>query len=233
MNDNGSGSIGILEVARQLARYSTNITVTFAWWTAEEDGLLGSTYFVDTASAERFDSIKAYLNFDMIASGNGVIGVYDGDGDEFGVAGPAGSDDIEAEFHYFFQTLDLEAKPVEFNGRSDYAPFLDADIPCGGLFTGADGIKVQEEVEYFGGTTDEYDPNYHTFRDTISNWSYQLLELNTKAIAHAVGWYSSGFGSFSETRKASALRTRSKVARVGPCSVLAQDSGRFKTCNVA
>ncbi|WP_284117612.1 M28 family peptidase, partial [Streptomyces fragilis] len=41
--------------------------VRFAWWDAEEFGLLGSTDYVSALSAAERESIRLYLNFDMIA----------------------------------------------------------------------------------------------------------------------------------------------------------------------
>ena len=49
INDNGSGSAGLLETAVTLAESDTPPTkhVRFAFWGAEEQGLLGSNYYVD------------------------------------------------------------------------------------------------------------------------------------------------------------------------------------------
>ena len=46
LQDNGSGSAAILEVALQMARVKPLNTVRFAWWGAEEVGLIGSTEYV-------------------------------------------------------------------------------------------------------------------------------------------------------------------------------------------
>jgi Zn-dependent M28 family amino/carboxypeptidase len=73
INDNGSGSASILEIAIRLSRYLINNKVRFAWWTGEEEGLLGSTYYVEQLSEEEAMKIRLYLNFDMTASGNGVL----------------------------------------------------------------------------------------------------------------------------------------------------------------
>jgi Zn-dependent M28 family amino/carboxypeptidase len=39
-----------------------------------------------------------------------------------------------------------------FSGRSDYGPFIALNVPAGGLFTGAEGVKTAEEAALFGGT---------------------------------------------------------------------------------
>ncbi|MCU4154948.1 M20/M25/M40 family metallo-hydrolase [Carboxylicivirga sp. A043] len=65
-DDNGSGAIGTVAIAR--AFMATGIqpkrTVIFANWTAEERGLLGSRYFVNTY--KDIDKVKYYHNYDMI-----------------------------------------------------------------------------------------------------------------------------------------------------------------------
>lgn len=245
INDNGSGSIAILEVARQLSAFVTNSTVRFAWWTAEESGLLGSTYYVTTADPEELLKVRLYLNFDMVASGNGIQMIYDGDGSDFGLTGPPGSAEAEAMYEEYFEERDLPYRADEFSGRSDYGPFLDANVPSGGLFTGADGVKTEEEAEIWGGAPGIiYDPNYHTLYDTIGNWSYAFLYQNTKAIAHSVAFYGAGFEGFPEreppngggnstaavTRR---LKTRAATRATGlrPCSDLAVRSGKYRRCN--
>jgi carboxypeptidase Q len=44
-------------------------------------------------------------------------------------------------------------------------PFLDIGIPCGGLFSGAEEVKTEEEAAIWGGTAGvAYDVNYHKVR---------------------------------------------------------------------
>ena len=102
INDNGSGAAAILEVAENLRNVKPNNTIRFALWGAEEFGLLGSQHYVDTLDEEQARDIALYLNFDMIGSPNYFRGVYDGDGDGFGIPGPPGSDAIEAQFEDFY-----------------------------------------------------------------------------------------------------------------------------------
>ncbi|KAI1487969.1 leucine aminopeptidase [Biscogniauxia mediterranea] len=197
INDNGSGSCGILTVAKQLAKSVTNNQVRFAWWTAEEEGLLGATHYVETAEATVLDKIRLYLNFDMIASPNFIYGVYDGDGSAYNLSGPAGSAEVEKLFHDWLQENDHFVSESEFNGRSDYGPFLERGIPCGGLDTGADGIKTEEEAANNGGTAGIiYDPNYHTAADNITNLNPGVFETMSRGIAHAVATYGTSWQGF-------------------------------------
>ena len=82
----------------------------------------------------------------MIGSPNYVRFVYDGDNDARvpNVNIPPGSAAIEDFFNDFYTARGLQSEPTAFDGRSDYGPFIAAgvDIPAGGLFTGAEGIKT-------------------------------------------------------------------------------------------
>ncbi|MGE3975641.1 MAG: M28 family metallopeptidase [Bdellovibrionales bacterium] len=184
MNDNGSGSAGILEVALKMRNLMPNNKLRFAWWSAEELGLVGSTKYVESLSAEEKAKIALYLNFDMIASPNYILGVYDGDGSKTPPSGPAGSGAIEKLFHMFFSVYGPGSVETPMNGRSDYAAFATAGIPVGGTFTGAEGTKTEEEARLFGGTAGEaYDKCYHKACDNMTNLNTQALEINTDAIA--------------------------------------------------
>ncbi|KAI0528422.1 aminopeptidase Y [Xylaria digitata] len=199
INDNGSGSCGLLTVAKALSKWRTNSQVKFAWWTAEEEGLLGAEHFVETSTAQDLAKIRLYLNFDMIASPNYYLGVYDGDGSRFNLSGPPGSDVAEKLFEDWFAARNLTTFGAEFNGRSDYGPFLEAGVPCSGLDTGADGVKTEEEKTIYGGIAGEpYDQNYHDAGDNVSNLALFPFEVNAKAIAHAVATYGKSWKGFPE-----------------------------------
>jgi Zn-dependent M28 family amino/carboxypeptidase len=175
INDNGSGSAALLEIALQIAELDIEPrnTIRFAWWGAEEAGLIGSQYYVDSLSKSDAKDIELYLNFDMIGSPNYVRFVYDGDGSAFGIKGPTGSGSIEGVFEDYFASVGLESEPTEFSGRSDYDAFITAGIPAGGLFTGAEGAKTEEQAAIYGGLATyegepvSYDPCYHAACDSL------------------------------------------------------------------
>jgi Zn-dependent M28 family amino/carboxypeptidase len=126
----------------------------------------------------------------MIASPNYVLGIYDGDGSAFNLTGPLGSNTIEKDFEDFFKSKGKPSVPSIFSGRSDYAAFLENGIPSGGLFTGAEELKTEEEAQLFGGQAGvALDPNYHEKGDDINNLSHEAFLLNTQAIAHSVAKY--------------------------------------------
>ena len=190
VNDNGSGSAAILETAIQMAKVEPANKVRFAWWSAEESGLIGSNYYVNTLPQAERDKIALYLNFDMVGSPNFARFVYDGDNSTgTGSVGPAGSDVIERVFYGYFQSVGLYAEPSPFNGRSDYGPFIApaVGIPAGGLFTGAEGVKTAAQVAKYGGTAGvAYDVCYHAACDTLSNVNMTAIDQMSDAIAHAV-----------------------------------------------
>jgi Zn-dependent M28 family amino/carboxypeptidase len=190
IQDNGSGSAAVLETAVQMARVVPRNQVRFAWWGAEEFGLVGSDHYVYSLSDEERGVIALYLNFDMIASPNYVHFVYDGDGSSFSLPGPDGSAAIERRFQSFYEARGLSHEPTQISFRSDYAAFFDAGIPFGGLFTGAEGIKTPEQAATYGGTAGiAYDPCYHLACDTFDNVSLKALDLNADAVAYATLQY--------------------------------------------
>ncbi|MFD4630942.1 M28 family metallopeptidase [Streptomyces sp. NPDC058284] len=203
INDNGSGSAGLIEVAEKLAKATKGgkelaNKVRFGWWSAEELGLLGSDHYVKTLSAKQKKNIKLYLNFDMIASPNAAELVYDGDdSDKTGSgAGPAGSAQIEKLINGFLDKKKVPHWGTDFDGRSDYGPFIDAGIPAGGTFTGAEGLKTEEQALKAGGKAGQpYDPNYHAKGDDITNIDRKAFDLNIDVIAKAVGTYAQDLSS--------------------------------------
>ncbi len=190
INDNGSGSAAILEAALLLKDVKLNNKLRFAWWGAEELGLVGSTKYVEAMTPEQLESTKVYLNFDMVGSPNFMLGVFDADGSKFGLKGPKGSVTIERLFQQFYQANGTISTDVEFSGRSDYAAFAEAGIPVGGLFTGAEGVKTDDEALLYGGASGvAYDAHYHAEGDTTANISPEAMEINTKAIIFAAMKY--------------------------------------------
>lgn len=192
INDNGSGSATLLEVAVQLAKQGElNNKVRFAWWGAEELGLVGSTHYVSDLvenDPAALDRIATYLNFDMIGSPNYIIGTYDADESSVpaDVEIPDGSIETEDVFENYFTSIGQPFVGTSFDGRSDYQAFIDNGIPASGLFTGADDVKTEEEAALFGGIVGEtHDQNYHQAGDNLANINEEALGIMSKAIAFA------------------------------------------------
>ena len=138
------------------------------WFGGEEDGLVGSLYYAEHLSQAEIDKIDVMIDTDMIASPNYARLVYDGDGDELGPAGPAGSGVVEGVFKRYFGQRGMATLPQAFDGRSDYVGFINRGIPGGGIFAGAEVPKTAAQVAMFGGVAGEqYDPCYHEACDNI------------------------------------------------------------------
>ncbi len=189
INDNGSGVATLLEIAEEMAELgiTPRQKVRFAFWGAEESGLLGSRHYVNQLTDVQLGRIFANLNFDMVGSPNYVRFVYDGDGSAGGPVGPPGSAQIEQVFTRYFASRGQATEPRTFDGRSDYGPFIEVGVPAGGVFSGAEGIKTPAQAAVYGGTAGQpYDPCYHKACDTITNVNPTALYELGDAAAHAV-----------------------------------------------
>ena len=190
IQDNGSGSAALLEIALQMKNVKPTNKLRFAWWAAKEFGLVGSLEYMTNLTGTERDSIALYLNFDMIGSPNFVRFVYDGDGSDTGLTGPPGSGAIESLFAGYYTSLGLAYEPTELDFNSDGAPFLVWGIPAGGITTGDEAIKTPEQAAIYGGTAGEqYDPCYHLACDTFDNISLEALDQNADAAAFAILQY--------------------------------------------
>ena len=224
INDNGSGSSAILEIAEEMSELKLTKKlerpVRFAFWGAEESGLLGSEHYVAALSDAQRAKIYANLNFDMLGSPNYVRFVYDGDGSNGGPSGPPGSAQIEDVFTGFFEKKGLASEPTDFDGRSDYGPFIAAGIPAGGLFSGAEGVKTPEEAVTYGGTAGEaYDSCYHSGCDTITNLSTDALQELGDAAAHATYVLTmSKKGLFGDANRKAAKVSDKKLKQYSPAT---------------
>jgi Zn-dependent M28 family amino/carboxypeptidase len=161
INDDGSGSSLLLEIMTALRTYKGfKNKVRFAWWGAEESGLIGSLYYTSTLSEAEADKIRFYFNYDMVGSPYPDYEVYVGDN-----AGDAvGAQKLVAH-------LGAAGKPAHlgaFGSSSDYVGFLELGIPASGIFTGASAAT---------------DPCYHLACDRLGNVDLDALTANARAAA--------------------------------------------------
>ncbi|KAM3429244.1 hypothetical protein NHJ13734_008246 [Beauveria thailandica] len=198
INDDGSGSLSLLEIAVQLAAFDVRNCVRFAWWSAEEEGLVGSTFYANSLSPEENQKVRVFVDLDMLASPNYAYQVYN----STNAANPAGSEELRDLVTDWYTSQGLNYTYNEFDGRSDYVGFIQHGIPAGGWSTGAEGVKTEAEVALFGGVAGEwYDKNYHQIGDDVSNLNLEAWEINTKLIAHTVATYARSFKGFPERKK--------------------------------
>ncbi len=178
MNDNGSGSAALLEVALALAAQNPTMLnkVRFGWWTDEEQGLNGSKFYVNSLTSTQRTAIKAYYNFDMIASKNGGYFINN-------ITSTA-SQPMKA----YWDSLSLQPEEnVEGQGRSDDYSFQNAGIPTSGYAMGASATKTSAQASKWGGTAGQsYDSCYHSSCDTLSNIDATALNRAADGIAYTL-----------------------------------------------
>lgn len=195
INDDGSGTISLLEVATQLTKFNVSNCVRFAWWAGEEEGLLGSDYYVYSLPEEENKKIRLFMDYDMMASPNFAYQIYNATN----ALNPTGSEELRDLYIKWYKDQGLNYTFIPFDGRSDYDGFIRNGIPGGGIATGAEGIKTKDEARQFGGVAgDWYDPCYHQLCDDLSNVNMTAWVVNTKLIAHSVATYAESFKGFPE-----------------------------------
>jgi Zn-dependent M28 family amino/carboxypeptidase len=202
INDNGTGVATVLETALQMGP-SPEVAnaVRFGFWGGEEEGLFGSTDYVESLDVEALKDIALYLNFDMMASPNTCYFTSDANQSlppdselDSDLLIPEGSPGIERTLVDTIESAGKTPQDLPFDGRSDYDGFTRAGIPAGNFDTGSDTIKTPEQVKLWGGTAEQCDPNYHTAKDTIQNISRDALALSGGVIGYVVGLYAQDEG---------------------------------------
>ena len=182
INDNGSGSAVVLEAALRLAS-QLRAGVRFAFWGAEERGLIGSRYHVGTLSERARRQISLYVNLDMVASPNFARFVLASTGDN--KLASIARRELLADFREHNLTAE---ERVRDSNRSDDAAFSRQGIPTVSLYTGASESKSEAQASLFGGAAGRpYDPCYHRACDTIDNVDRDVLEQNSRALVRALG----------------------------------------------
>ena len=197
INDNGSGVAAVLETALQLGPSPpVRNAVRFAFWGAEEFGLIGSQRYVESLDLDQLRDIALYLNFDMIGSPNPGYFTYDGDQsaprahDDTPPWVPEGSPGIERVLVGYLKAAGKTAQDTAFDGRSDYSGFTLAGIPSGGLFSGAEEDMNEEQAKLWNGRAHEpFDPNYHKSTDTIDHINATALGIQGAGVGYAVGYF--------------------------------------------
>jgi hypothetical protein len=169
-DDDGSGSVGVLEIAQYFAaqRVKPKRSLLFVWHVGEEAGLYGSQYFTDHPTVSR-DAIVAQLNIDMIGRGNSddVAGQKKEGGIVMGNPNYVqiiGSRRLSTELGNlavtvnrsqgqplsFDYTLDANGHPQNIYCRSDHYEYARYGIPIIFFTTGghADYHQVTDETQY-------------------------------------------------------------------------------------
>ncbi len=169
-NDDGSGTVLCLELARVLRHLPTTKTVRFALWGAEEYGLLGSRHYVSQLTDADAQRIEGCFQNDMVATSYDPATVY-------WLLSVDGTDNATT------QAVAAAAKRLGYDpsvrgpvarGSSDHVPFFERGIAAGNFsWRGEAGPAVLE-------------PTYHTPEDTIAgNVSSERLQVSLELIGAA------------------------------------------------
>ena len=163
-DDDGSGSMAVLEIAEAIAAMPVKPkrSTIFAWWTAEEDGLVGSRWWTDNPTVP-LNQVVTNINMDMI--GRGRAEDVPGGGPDY--LGYLGANRLATVLDDRVQTINKQQKnPLRLDnrfdwpitwpgynniyGRSDHAMFSRYNIPIVFFFTGlhADYHQVTDEPQY-------------------------------------------------------------------------------------
>ncbi|MEA2484797.1 MAG: hypothetical protein QOC55_2744, partial [Thermoleophilaceae bacterium] len=202
MLDNASGSATILDIAQKMKNVNPLNKLRFIWFGGEELGLLGSEYYVNNLSSTDLSHIGYDLDADVTATPNYIIGVLDPAApDFFSRTVPAtfpnrvykASTVSRDQSVDYFNSIGMNHELLSPNGTDAFS-FNEVGIPAGGLLTGQDCCKNQQEVDLFGGHTGNLEgispsgcvDNPFLWCDNLSNNDPQVLTFMSKAFGSEV-----------------------------------------------
>jgi len=187
-DDDGSGSMGVLEVAEAFAGSAKpKRSILFVWHVGEELGLYGSEYYTDHPTVPR-DSIVAQINIDMIGRGPNALAPGGGTGElqiigsrrlstELGELVDAEGRKFNPPFKYDYQ-YDANGHPAQYYCRSDHYEYARYGIPVVFLSTGGhpEYHQVTDEPQYidYDGLARVAQLVFNTATD-IANMNHRLL----------------------------------------------------------
>jgi hypothetical protein len=205
MLDNASGSAAILDIAQKMKNVNPVNKLRFIWFGGEELGLLGSSYYINNLTKTELSHIGYDLDADVLATPNYSIGILDPAAPNFF------SRTVTATFPnrvYKASTISRDQAIEYFDSiglnhilfspvGTDAFSFNAVGIPAGGLLTGQDCCKTQEEVDLFGGFLGNYEGNVPSFDggcvdnpfrwcDNLDNNDPEVLTFMSKAFAKMV-----------------------------------------------
>jgi hypothetical protein len=185
INDNGSGSSAILEILKQIsaAGFKPVNRIRFAWWGAEEEGLLGSKNYMKTLSPEEHSKVAAGINLDMVGSVNYIpmVGILRSTVYPTAING---SNYITSLFENYLTGIEQPYDYMNLTASSDHWSFIEYGVPAGRITSGAGVIKIEKWRTLAGGMANcPTDPCYHEWCDTTENVSEYAINEFSKAAA--------------------------------------------------
>lgn len=177
--DDSSGTATVLEMARQFGLIESQLgtpkhTIYFCTWGGEEEGLFGSTAWVDKHRNNLYDNLRLYINLDMnhvdAARNSGVtlFGNHNTDVSHIrGISEKFKQEYPELADRYNIQVRKLDDTEMPYN--SDHAPFvynIDEDD--------SDGKQYGRAVVCYGSGSMEY----HTYLDNMDRFNEESLAVS-------------------------------------------------------
>ncbi len=161
-DDNGSGTVAVVEAARVLKDYTFDYSIIYAVWDAEEMGLIGSDYYAQQAYSSGMN-IQGVLNMDMIA--------WDGNGDN------------KAEIHTKNIANSIALKDSMLAINTGYNVGITTSVINPGLtasdhasFWNYNYSAILLIENYYG----DFNPYYHTSNDLIDHYNFPYFEKCSK-----------------------------------------------------
>ena len=168
-DDNGSGSAGLLEIARALSGLRNSQDLRFILFGGEEQGLFGSRRYVASLTSAERGRIRAVVNMDMIGTLNTPRRSLLIEG------APVSRNIIEEMGRAASAHTQLAVETSLHAANSDHVPFIDTGLPAVLAIEGADNTNA----------------NVHSARDVEEhiNFDYclEILRAVTGFVAQAVG----------------------------------------------
>ncbi len=170
-DDNASGCVAVLMAAHILSQYRFSRTIRFAFFTGEEEGLLGSrAYAAALASAQ--EMVTAVLNMDMIgwnATPNPIMRLHTR---AMGLPETIEDARVASQFIQTVEDYGLggQISPVldpDGTSNSDHASFWEVSYPA---------IMVSEDSE------DDFNRYYHSVNDRVTALSLPYFTGIVKAV---------------------------------------------------
>lgn len=125
-NDNGSGTVLILELARLLKDVDTEYSIKFIHFSGEEEGLIGSQYYVDHTAIPQNLDIKLVFNIDEVGGVSGRNNnkiVCEHDANPHPSSNNAASAAVTQELANCFGLYSNLQTEISYAYASDYMPF--------------------------------------------------------------------------------------------------------------
>lgn len=182
-DDDGSGTVGVLALARAFARNAERPrrTLLFIAFAAEERGLLGAYYYA-AHPLRPLETTRAVINFDMIGRNeapskqtDGLVEIAPDTSNELGLIGTNYSPDYRAVVERENREVGLSLTykwdrdaALNIFQRSDQFPFALRNIPAVWWFTG-------------------FHPDYHQTTDTVDRINFSKMEKILR-LAYLAGW---------------------------------------------